>query len=135
MTGNYPDRNYPGLPHKMAASLEAWVSDNLMSILGLSDKRTVEYLIGAARKSSSCDALLTTLKDSGALPRGVEATVEPFVAELWKRVPRKYPAAPTATKIIPEKVNVPSYKLVESESDSEEVSTNKVSIQPARILS
>ena len=111
----------------MADSLDTWVSDNLIRIIGLSDKRTVEYLIGTATKSSSCDALLATLTDSGALSSGAEATVGPFVKELWKRVPRRYATAPAATKGTTGKVMVPSYKLVESDSDGEEAMTDKAS--------
>ena len=108
----------------MAHSLETWVSDNLMRIVGLSDKRTVEYLIGVAKKSTSCDAVLATVKESGALPLS-EANVGPFMKELWKRVPRRSAAAPTATRSNTGKVMSPSYKLVKSDSDSEEAVTDK----------
>lgn len=108
----------------MADSLDTWVSDNLMRIVGLSDKRTVEYLIGVAKKSSSCDAVLATVKESGALPLS-EANVGPFMKELWKRVPRRSAAASTATRGITGKVMSPSYKLVKSDSDSEETMTDK----------
>lgn len=103
----------------MAAPLHSWVSDHLMRIIGLSDKRTVEYLIGVSTKASSCDALLATLRESDALPLS-DANVGTFVKELWERVPRRPPSVPSTSKGTHEKVMPLSYKWVKSDSDNED---------------
>ena len=90
-----------------------------MRILGLSDKRTVEYLIGVSTKASSCDVLLATLKESGALPLS-DTTVESFVKELWERVPRRHASVLSTSKGTHEKITSLSYKWVKSDSDNED---------------
>ncbi|XP_066579606.1 pre-mRNA-splicing factor ATP-dependent RNA helicase DHX16 [Amia ocellicauda] len=69
------------------ANLEQWVSDKLHSVLGLSDRCVVQFLIGTARRSTSPQDFLTRLRDTGAID--VNSTTSAFAMELYGKVPRK----------------------------------------------
>ena len=69
------------------SDLLVWVSDSLHDVLGLSDRHTAEFLISLAKKSSSEDAFVKKLRDTGAIT--VNEKVSSFVAELWRKVPHQ----------------------------------------------
>lgn len=72
------------------SSLETWVSDQLLSLLGQSDSTTVHYFLTLAASSPSPSALLATLTSNG-LPSTPAATR--FANELFTRAPRKNSSA------------------------------------------
>lgn len=67
-------------------SLQTFVSDGLLSLLGTSDSATVEYFIALATAAKSSTALFTTLTANG-LPNSLEA--EAFSKSLYSKAPRK----------------------------------------------
>uniref|UniRef100_A0A2R5LFA9 RNA helicase n=1 Tax=Ornithodoros turicata TaxID=34597 RepID=A0A2R5LFA9_9ACAR len=67
------------------AGVEQWVSDQLHSILGLSDRYVAEYLVHMAKKSSSEEELVHKLQDTGTIT--VNDAVVGFVHSLWDKVP------------------------------------------------
>ncbi len=69
------------------SDLVLWVSDSLHDILGLSDRHTSEFLISLAKNSSSEDAFVRKLRDTGAIT--VSEKIASFAAELWRKVPHK----------------------------------------------
>ena len=69
------------------ANITEWVSDKLHDILGLSDKFTAEFIVAIAKKSSSEDAFLRKLEETGAIT--MNSTVLTFATELWHKVPHK----------------------------------------------
>ncbi|BGP03125.1 Pre-mRNA splicing factor [Rhodotorula toruloides ATCC 204091] len=70
----------------MPTSLETWVSDNLLVLLGASDSTTTAYFITLAQSSPSASALVQTLTQNGLSD---SAQTRRFAADLFDRAPRK----------------------------------------------
>lgn len=60
------------------------MSDKLHDILGMSDRTMAEYFVALAKKSSSAEALVDQIKDTGTID--VDANVISFARELFQRV-------------------------------------------------
>ncbi len=103
------------------ADVNGWVSDKLHDILGLSDKYTAEFLVGTAKKSSSEEAFLRKLKETGVIE--VNSDVSSFARELWGKIPRKkvtvYNVARDKEKaaLVQQQKNK-SYRLLPDEGDT-----------------
>ncbi|BGP19693.1 hypothetical protein JCM10213_001871 [Rhodosporidiobolus nylandii] len=72
------------------STLDTWVSDNLLVLLGATDSTTVHYFTTLASSSSSASELLSTLTANG-LPATPAAAR--FAKDLFARAPRKTSAA------------------------------------------
>lgn len=71
------------------AGVEQWVSDQLHSILGMSDRYVAQFLINMAQKSSSQRELVEKIRDTGTI--SVNDEVVGFVGQLWEKVPHREP--------------------------------------------
>lgn len=60
------------------------MSDKLHDILGMSDRTMAEYFVALAKKSSSVDALIDKIRDTGTIE--VDSNVSSFARELFERV-------------------------------------------------
>lgn len=63
-----------------------WVSDRVLSLLGLSEETLVDYFIATAKSASSPNALFATLQSVADLPS--TPAIKGFVKDLHDRVPR-----------------------------------------------
>ncbi|KAL9711118.1 hypothetical protein Ac2012v2_005657 [Leucoagaricus gongylophorus] len=70
----------------MISDLERYVSDNVLTYFGLSDRTTIDFVIASASSSKSADALFATLSSFG-LP--ATSAAHDFVSEVFSRAPRK----------------------------------------------
>lgn len=69
------------------AGIEQWVSDQLHSILGLSDRYVAQFLVHLASKSSSKQDLVRKIQDTGTIT--VNDQVVGFVGQLYDQVPHQ----------------------------------------------
>ncbi|KAH6946102.1 hypothetical protein HPB50_011633 [Hyalomma asiaticum] len=69
------------------AGVEQWVSDQLHSILGLSDRYVAQFLVNMAQKSTSRQDLVEKIRDTGTI--SVNDDVVGFMGQLWDKVPHK----------------------------------------------
>ncbi|KAH8033802.1 hypothetical protein HPB51_016257 [Rhipicephalus microplus] len=69
------------------AGVEQWVSDQLHSILGLSDRYVAQFLVNMAQKSSSRQDLVEKIRDTGTI--SVNDDVIGFMGQLWDKVPHQ----------------------------------------------
>lgn len=69
------------------AGVEQWVSDQLHSILGMSDRYVAQFLVNMAQKSSSRQELVEKIRDTGTI--SVNDDVVGFVGQLWEKVPHR----------------------------------------------
>ncbi|KAM7304929.1 pre-mRNA-splicing factor ATP-dependent RNA helicase DHX16 [Ixodes scapularis] len=69
------------------AGIEQWVSDQLHSILGLSDRYVAQFLVHLAKKSSSKQDLVRKIQDTGTIT--VNDQVVGFVGQLYDQVPHQ----------------------------------------------
>ncbi|KAK9803173.1 hypothetical protein WJX72_009006 [[Myrmecia] bisecta] len=67
-------------------NLEHWVSDQLHSLVGLSDGAMVSFVLALARKAPSAAGLVKTLRSQGDLPDTAATTR--FAEDLLARLPR-----------------------------------------------
>ena len=102
------------------ADVVEWVGDQLHDILGLSDTYIAEYLVGLAKKSSSCDGLIADLNNTGAIT--VDDKIISFAEKLWYKVPHKTvsekPARAKEREALLQHQKNKSYQLL-SDSDDE----------------
>lgn len=100
-------------------SVESWVEDRLHSLLGMSEKTTVQYLIGLSRKASSSEQLVSKLSQSGAVT--MDTGMIEFVTELWARLPRRQVTEKRERQrereIVAQRQKNLSYRLVSDEED------------------
>ena len=100
-------------------SLESWVEDRLHTLLGMSDKTTVQYLIGLSRKASNSEQLVNNLTQSGAVT--MDDGMNLFVRELWDRVPHRAATEKRERlrerEIIAQRQKNLSYRLLSDEDD------------------
>ncbi|KAK7682368.1 hypothetical protein QCA50_014573 [Cerrena zonata] len=68
-------------------SLERYISDNALSLFGLSDRSIVDFVIASATHAKSSDSLFSTLNAAG-LPDNAQA--HSFIQEVYSRAPRKH---------------------------------------------
>ena len=98
----------------------SWVSDQLHSILGLSDRFVAEYMVGLAKKSSSPETFENKLRETDTIT--VNHAVRSFISELWDKVPHKQvaekPARVREREILLQQKKNKSYRLL-SDSDEE----------------
>ena len=79
----------------MASSdLKTWVSDQLHEVLGYSDSNVADYIVAAAQKSTSPDALKDRICAVADVPAGARATQ--FYAALHARTTSSRAPAPVA---------------------------------------
>ena len=64
-----------------------WVSDTVMSLLGLSEPTVIDFMIATAQSAKSPASLLETLQSVTDLPQ--TPAVASFVSQLYSKVPRK----------------------------------------------
>jgi len=74
------------------SELERYISDQSLSLFGLSDQTTVDFVLASASKSKSAEALHAIL----SLPNTPDA--HRFVAEVYARAPRKSKSKHTAAE-------------------------------------
>ncbi|KAL7986308.1 hypothetical protein Chor_011474 [Crotalus horridus] len=108
----------------MAGELERWVSNQLHTLLGLSERHVVAFMVGLAQRSRTPEDLLTRLEETETL-RVTDPTARAFAQQLWDRVPHQVPQerparlAEQQALALQEKNR--SYTLLE-DSDDEETS-------------
>ena len=102
------------------SDITAWVSDQLHSILGLSDRFVAEYLIGLAKKASSPESFENNIVETKTI--AVNNSVRKFIIELWNKVPHKQvvekPARAREREILLQQQQNRKYRLL-SDSDEE----------------
>ena len=100
-------------------SVESWVEDRLHALLGMSEKTTVQYLIGLSRKASSSDQLVSKLSESGAVT--MDTGMTEFVTELWERIPHRQVTEKRERQrereIVEQRQKNLSYRLVSDDED------------------
>ncbi|CAN7992938.1 unnamed protein product [Ixodes hexagonus] len=69
------------------AGIEQWVSDQLHSILGLSDRYVAQFLVHMAKKSTSKQDLVHKIQDTGTIT--INDQVVGFVGQLYDQVPHQ----------------------------------------------
>lgn len=98
----------------------SWVSDQLHSILGLSDRFVAEYLVGLAKKSSTPEIFESKVRETDTIT--VNHAVSTFLGELWGKVPHKQatekPTRIYEREILLQQKQNKSYRLL-SDSDEE----------------
>ena len=77
-------------PDRMASSsssdLLTWVSDELHSVTGMSDRSVAEFFVHMAKKSPGEEAFIRQIQDTGAVD--MTPQVEEFAKALFRRVPK-----------------------------------------------
>ncbi|XP_034277526.1 pre-mRNA-splicing factor ATP-dependent RNA helicase DHX16 [Pantherophis guttatus] len=74
----------------MAGDLERWVSNQLHTLLGLSERHVVAFMVGLAQRSRTPEDLLDRLEETETL-RMTEPSARTFAQQLWERVPHQVP--------------------------------------------
>ncbi|XP_069491425.1 pre-mRNA-splicing factor ATP-dependent RNA helicase DHX16 [Ambystoma mexicanum] len=101
---------------------EAWVKDQLHSLLGLSDRHVAQFLVGTARRSSGPEDLARRLQETGTL--NVDEKVRRFCGELWDKIPRKQvverPARAAEREALAIQQKNRTYALLEESEESED---------------
>lgn len=101
------------------SQVQEWISDELHSLLGFSDKFTAEFLYNLATKSSCTDDLIDKIKDTGTLT--VNSAVQQFASELWNKVPhaevRERPARAHERAIMETLERNMNYRLLDDDDD------------------
>uniref|UniRef100_A0A8C4N743 RNA helicase n=1 Tax=Eptatretus burgeri TaxID=7764 RepID=A0A8C4N743_EPTBU len=69
------------------AGLEAWVGEQLLDLMGMTDKYVAPFLVAMAQRSGSASELTQRLKDTQTIH--VDDRVVGFCRLLWEKVPRK----------------------------------------------
>lgn len=109
------------------AGIEQWVSDQLHSILGLSDRYVAQFLVHMAKKSVSKHDLVRKIQDTGTIT--VNDEVVGFVGQLFDQVPhqeqREKPARAHERAIREALEQNAKYELL-PDSDDEATSTSAV---------
>ena len=102
------------------ADVASWVSDQLHSILGLSDRFVAEYLVELAKKSSTPEILECKVLETDTII--VNHDVKKFISELWNKVPHRpvaeKPGRIREREILLQQKQNKSYRLL-SDSDDE----------------
>lgn len=102
------------------SDITSWVSDQLHSILGLSDRFVAEYLVGLAKKSSTSEIFERKIRETNTIT--VNHAVRIFLGELWDKVPHKQaaekPARIREREFLLQQKQNKSYSLL-SDSDEE----------------
>ncbi|KAJ6652892.1 hypothetical protein lerEdw1_010550 [Lerista edwardsae] len=104
----------------MAGELERWVSEQLHTLLGLSERHVVAFMVGIAKRSSSSDDLLARLEETETL-RVTDPKARTFAQQLWERVPhqapRERPARAAEQEALALQQKNRSYTLLEDSDD------------------
>lgn len=80
----------------MMSGLLTWVSDELHSVTGISDKTIANFFIGLAEKSTSPDDLLEKIRKTETLD--IDDKVSTFAKSLYDKVPRASSTSGSASK-------------------------------------
>ena len=96
-----------------------WVSDRVLSTLGISEPTVVDYMISAAKSSSSGEKLFQDLVKVADIPDSPQ--VHAFLAELVERVPRPLKASAARKKKVLEKTDMLSKNMKFSLLDESEI--------------
>ncbi|XP_015268330.1 PREDICTED: putative pre-mRNA-splicing factor ATP-dependent RNA helicase DHX16 [Gekko japonicus] len=106
----------------MASELERWVSGQLHTLLGLSERHVVAFLVGLAQRSRTADDLLARLEETETL-RVSDPSARAFAQQLWERVPhqapRERPARAAEQEALALQQKNRSYTLLEDSDDEE----------------
>ena len=68
----------------MDSSLNGWVSDKLLDILGYSESSIVDFVIAIAKKSKDTSSLLSSLENCGV---PISEKTRSFAVDILNRVP------------------------------------------------
>ena len=102
------------------SDVASWVSDQLHSLLGLSDRFVAEYLVELAKKSSTPEILECKVLETDTIT--VNHDVRKFISELWDKVPHRQvaekPERIREREILLQQKQNKSYRLL-SDSDDE----------------
>ncbi|CAJ0956032.1 unnamed protein product, partial [Mesorhabditis belari] len=71
-------------------SVDQWVSDELHSLVGMSDRTMTQFVIALAKKSTGAEDLIDKLRDNEAVS-DITPAVRVFASELYNRVPHAAP--------------------------------------------
>ncbi|KAM6472569.1 pre-mRNA-splicing factor ATP-dependent RNA helicase DHX16 isoform 1-T1 [Liasis olivaceus] len=74
----------------MAGELERWVSSQLHTLLGLSERHVVAFMVGLAQRSRTPEDLLARLEETETL-RVTDPSARAFAQQLWERIPHQVP--------------------------------------------
>nr|XP_034963144.1 pre-mRNA-splicing factor ATP-dependent RNA helicase DHX16 isoform X2 [Zootoca vivipara] len=106
----------------MAGELERWVSGQLHSLLGLSERHVVAFMVGLAHRSRTPEDLLARLEETETL-RAADPSARAFAQQLWERVPhqapRERPARLAEQEALAFQQKNRSYTLLEDSDDEE----------------
>eukprot|EP00038_Savillea_parva_P019455 m.27593 g.27593 ORF g.27593 m.27593 type:complete len:1068 (-) comp4427_c0_seq1:179-3382(-) len=113
------------------SDVNRWVSDQLHSIVGYSDKVVAQYIIAAAKKSTSPEALLFSLSSSGTIESN--SATRAFTAQLWDKIGKRGPqksqqkvaARAEARAAVAFQQKQESYRLLDDPEDEEPVKKDK----------
>ncbi|XP_060073522.1 pre-mRNA-splicing factor ATP-dependent RNA helicase DHX16-like [Ylistrum balloti] len=101
--------------------LETWVNDKLHDIVGISDKHITQYMIGLAKKATTTEHFVESIKDTGVID--IDTNVLSFARELWGKVPHQAQTEKLGRKREREALELQkkndSYRVL-SDEDSEE---------------
>ncbi|XP_062978331.1 pre-mRNA-splicing factor ATP-dependent RNA helicase DHX16 [Elgaria multicarinata webbii] len=104
----------------MAGELERWVSGQLHTLLGLSERHVVAFMVGLAHRSRTPDDLLARLEETETL-RVTDPSARAFAQQLWERVPhqapRERPARAAEQEALALQQKNRSYTLLEDSDD------------------
>ncbi|KAF7235610.1 Pre-mRNA-splicing factor ATP-dependent RNA helicase DHX16 [Varanus komodoensis] len=104
----------------MAGELERWVSEQLHTLLGLSERHVVAFMVGLARRSRAPEDLLARLEETETL-RVTDPAARAFAQQLWERVPhqapRERPARAAEQEALALQQKNRSYTLLEDSDD------------------
>ncbi|KAH0630392.1 hypothetical protein JD844_013388 [Phrynosoma platyrhinos] len=110
------------VPTMAGGELERWVSGQLHSLLGLSERHVVAFMVGLATRSRTPEELLARLEETETL-RVTEPPARAFAQQLWEKVPhqapRERPARVAEQEALAMQQKNRSYTLLE-DSDEEE---------------
>jgi pre-mRNA-splicing factor ATP-dependent RNA helicase DHX16 len=114
----------------MASTLNNWVSDNLVDILGYTDKTLVDYVLAIAKKSPNDPKKFLEHLSKCDVP--ITSTTERFADELLRRIPNSGASAIKAAVIAEEKKKIDFLKknqsytlLLDDEEPTEKVKAAK----------
>ncbi|XP_061475135.1 pre-mRNA-splicing factor ATP-dependent RNA helicase DHX16 [Rhineura floridana] len=106
----------------MAGDLERWVSGQLHTLLGLSERHVVAFMVGLAHRSRTPEDLLARLEETETLCV-TDPPARAFAQQLWERVPHQAPQERPARLAEQEALALQqknlSYTLLEDSDDEE----------------
>ena len=115
--------------------LRLWLSDQCLSILGLSEPTVMDYILATASKAPSPQALHASLLAIIDLPPSTPMeTFKSFVLNLYSRIPKRT-KTPSSTSNAAKKLPDKKYSLVQFDDDEENIEsrTTKMTLKDTSI--